>query len=64
VALTGWVLDKSAAARSAMEPVSTQLAALAGSLFICPIGELEQLHSARSARDYDALKAALRTDID
>jgi len=64
VALSGWVLDKSAAARAGTEPVSTQLAALAGSLFICPIGELEQLYSARSARDYDVLKASLRTDLD
>jgi predicted nucleic acid-binding protein len=37
-----------------------QLADLAGSLFLCPVGELEQLYSARSAQDYDALEADLR----
>lgn len=60
MALTGWLLDKSAAARSADELVSAQLAELAGSLYLCPIGALEQLYSARSARDYDALEADLR----
>lgn len=38
-----------------------ELRELAGSLFICPTGELEQLYSARSAADYDALKSELRT---
>jgi predicted nucleic acid-binding protein len=56
----GWLLDKSAAARSADERVGAQLAELAGSLFLCPVGELEQLYSARSAQDYDALEADLR----
>jgi len=60
VAVKGWVLDKSAAARSADERVGAQLAELAGSLFLCPVGELEQLYSARSAQDYDALEADLR----
>jgi predicted nucleic acid-binding protein len=32
---------------------------VAGLLFVCPIGELEQLYSARSAADYDVLKADL-----
>lgn len=59
MALTGWVLDKSAASRAGDERVAAGLAELAGSLFICPVGELEQLYSARSARDYDALKADL-----
>lgn len=58
--LSGWLLDKSAAARSADERVRTQLDELAGSLHLCPIGELEQLYSARSAADYDALAAELR----
>ncbi|HEX3527615.1 MAG TPA: PIN domain-containing protein [Thermoanaerobaculia bacterium] len=40
--------------------MGAQLAELAGSLFLCPVGELEQLYSARSARDYDALEADLR----
>jgi len=60
VALSGWLLDKSAAARSADERVGAQLSELAGSLYLCPVGQLEQLYSARSARDYDALAADLR----
>jgi predicted nucleic acid-binding protein len=64
VALTGWVLDKSAAARAADPRVGQQLAELAGSLFVCPVGELEQLYSARSAHDYDELKAALRDSFE
>lgn len=59
MAVAGWLLDKSAAARSDQQPVSAQLAELAGSLYLCPIGALEQLYSARSARDYDALEAEL-----
>lgn len=51
---------QSAAARSSDERVGTQLTELAGSLFLCPVGELEQLYSARSAQDYDALEADLR----
>jgi hypothetical protein len=58
--MRGWLLDKSAAARSGDQKVGAQLAELAGSLFLCPVGELEQLYSARSARDYDALEADLR----
>ena len=60
MAVTGWVLDKSAAARANDPGVAAALADLAGSLFICPIGELEQLFSARSATDYDELKSAMR----
>jgi predicted nucleic acid-binding protein len=56
----GWVLDKSAAVHAAHPRVAAALADLAGRLFVCPIGELEQLYSARSAADYDALKADLR----
>ena len=62
MAVKGWVLDKSAAVRASSHPrVASELAHLSGSLFICPIGELEQLYSARSADDYDALKSELRT---
>src|SRR5438105_10146806 len=57
VAVAGWVLDKSAAARAGDETVGAQLAELAGQLYICPVGELEQLYSARSARHYDLLQA-------
>lgn len=60
MAVRGWLLDKSAAARSGDERVGAQLAELAGALFLCPVGELEQLYSARSAQDYDALEADLR----
>ena len=60
MALSGWLLDKSAAARSADERVGAQLSELAGSLYLCPVGQLEQLYSARSAGDYDALDADLR----
>lgn len=56
MALTGWLLDKSAAARAGDPVVGGQLAELAGQLHICPIGELEQLYSARSADDYDLLQ--------
>jgi predicted nucleic acid-binding protein len=64
VAVTGWVLDKSAAARSSNPIVAEQLAELAGSLFICPVGELEQLWSARSSSHYDELKADLRQSFE
>lgn len=60
MALSGWLLDKSAAARSADERVAAKLSELAGSLYLCPVGQLEQLYSARSARDYDALDSDLR----
>jgi predicted nucleic acid-binding protein len=60
VAVNGWILDKSAAARADDARVASKLAELAGSLFVCEVGELEQLYSARSAADYDALKADLR----
>jgi predicted nucleic acid-binding protein len=57
--MRGWLLDKSAAARSNREEIAAKIAELAGSLFLCPIGELEQLYSARSARDYDVLQSEL-----
>jgi len=57
VAVAGWILDKSAAVLAARNPVIGQeLARLRDLLFICPVGELEQLYSAQSAADYDALK--------
>jgi predicted nucleic acid-binding protein len=64
VAVAGWVLDKSAAARSGDPTVARQLAELAGDLFVCPVGELEQLFSARSAGDYDTLKMELRESFE
>jgi predicted nucleic acid-binding protein len=64
VEVNGWVLDKSAATRASNALVATQLAELTGSLFVCPVGELEQLYSARSADDYDLLKADLRGSLE
>ena len=55
MALTAWLLDKSAAARAGEYAVRQQLDELAGYLYLCPIGQLELLYSARSARDYDLL---------
>jgi predicted nucleic acid-binding protein len=61
VAVAGWLVDKSAAVRAASNArVAEALAELAGDLYVCPVGELEQLYSARSATDYDALQADLR----
>ena len=59
MAVAGWVLDKSAAVRAGDTRVGAQLAELAGQLYICPVGELEQLYSTRSARHYDQLQAEL-----
>lgn len=59
MAVAGWLLDKSAAARSSDPVVGPRLAELAGSLHLCPVGELEQLYSARSASHYDDLEGQL-----
>ena len=64
MALGGWVLDKSAAARAGDPAVGNQLAELAGSLHICSVGLLEQLYSARSASDYDQLHSTLVEDLE
>jgi len=64
VAVAGWVLDKSAAARADQAVVAGQLAELAGTLFLCPVGELEQLYSARSAKHYDQLQAEVHASFD
>jgi predicted nucleic acid-binding protein len=53
------LVAKSAAARGNDPVVGRQLDELAGSLFVCAVGELEQLYSARSAQEYDALRTAL-----
>jgi predicted nucleic acid-binding protein len=58
------VLDKSAAARADDRDIGPQLVELAGSLFVCPVGELEQLYSARSAADYDQLNFELRANFE
>ena len=54
------MLDKSAAVHASHRRVASELAGLAERLFVCPIGELDQLYSARSADNYDALKTDLR----
>ena len=59
MAIGGWVVDKSAAARQGDPRVRAQLDELAGALHVCPLGELEQLFSARSADDYDARRELL-----
>ncbi|MGI9032977.1 MAG: PIN domain-containing protein [Acidimicrobiales bacterium] len=62
--VAGWLVDKSAAARSADPLVGPRLAELAGALYVCPVGKLEQLYSARSARDYDELKTELEAGLE
>ncbi len=64
MAVTGWVLDKSAAARIENPRIASQLDEMAGSLFVCSVGELEQLYSARSAHDYDVLKTELHANFE
>ena len=59
MAVDGWILDKSAAARAAEPSVRTQLDELVGRLWICPVGELEQLYSTRSAGEYDLVATEL-----
>jgi predicted nucleic acid-binding protein len=63
VAVRGWIVDKSAVARENDPVVSGQLLELAGSLYICPVGEIELLYSARSARDYDARRSLLHINF-
>ena len=59
MAIDGWIVDTSAVSRSREPGVRAQLEELTGRLWICPVGELEQLYSTRSAADYDALAAEL-----
>lgn len=64
MAVAGWLLDKSAAVRAEDPVVGPQLDELVGDLFVCPVGELEQLYSARSARHYDELKDDLHASFE
>ena len=58
MAVAGWVLDKSAVVLAAENPdVAQQVSRLHDQLFVCPVGELEQLYSARSGAEYDRMKA-------
>jgi predicted nucleic acid-binding protein len=59
VAVTAWILDKSAHVRllaGTAPPAGIDVADLA----ICEMGELEWLYSARSATHYDSQHASLR----
>jgi predicted nucleic acid-binding protein len=64
VALTGWLLDKSAAVRLKDPAVRSQLADVIADLFVCPVGQLEQLYSAQSAREYDRTAEQLDSEFD
>lgn len=64
MAVAGWLLDKSAAVRLGDAGVAEQIDELVGSLFLCPVGQLEQLHSARSGADYESLRAHLAASFD
>ena len=63
MAVGGWVVDKSVATRIGDPHIEAQLAELSGALFVCPMGELEQLYSARSARTYDEMQADLHVSF-
>jgi len=60
VEIAGWIADKSAAALSHDPLVRWVHNELAGLPFMCPIGELQQLYSARSGRDYGTLRDDLQ----
>lgn len=62
--VNGWLLDKSAAVRLGDPVVARQVSELGAGVAVCDVGVLEQLFSARSARDYDALDASLRAAFD
>lgn len=57
MALKGWIVDKSAAARSSDPAVARALREVSGQTYLCPMGLLEYLYSARSAEDYDRIEA-------
>ena len=63
MAVAGWLVDNSAAARADDPVVSRQLAEYAGTFYVCAVGMLEQLYSARSARDYEARRALLHDNF-
>ncbi len=60
MALSAWLVDKSVAARMSQPEVGRALSELSGQLYLCPVGELEQLYSARSARHYDSEQERLQ----
>ena len=58
------MLDKSAATRKRDPVIAPQLTEFAGAMYVCPVGELELLYSARSARDYDAQRDDLHDNYE
>jgi predicted nucleic acid-binding protein len=64
LAVSGWIVDKSVASRFADPRVIQQLSTVEGTLYICEVGLLEQLYSARSASDYDKMERELRSAFD
>lgn len=63
MAVSGWLLDKSATSRAGHPAVGAALDELAGTLHLCPTALLEQLYSTRSAREYDETESALRAGL-
>lgn len=59
MAVSGWIVDKSAAIRVSPDVIAQRLQILPSQLFVCPVGELEQLYSSRSAADYEERKTGL-----
>lgn len=62
MAVSGWIVDKSAAARAIDPVVREQLVLLTEQLYRCPMGALEQLCSNQSARNYDAQRDRFQDD--
>lgn len=62
--MTGWIVDKSVAVRLDDPTVAAQLLDADGPLHICEVGLLEQLYSAKNARDYDRIESILRSSFD
>lgn len=58
--MKGWVLDKSATSRTREPHIAAAIDGLVGKLCLCPTALLEQAYSARSAKHYDDVSAALR----
>lgn len=61
MAVAGWVLDKSAAARRSDPVVDAGLRELEDELAVCSMGLLEQLFSAQSAPDYENIATTIRS---
>lgn len=61
--MKGWIVDKSIATRLDKKGITEQLVDADGPLYLCEVGLLEQLYSARNARDYDRLETGLRASF-